>query len=203
VIDVCLAAYHRDHDVMLSMRTKLLQLLSLMLKGQWSPLTGFSLDWKPYWDAYLTWILRKDRHTVESNEQAVVDHLQALMLFILDARPYFDAFSVHAGLEGEVSGEPNHYGSLVNCALQQLRDVRSIKIFEGVTLLFACLPTRYPHFDELLPRFLTSFFALDHNSEWMFCWLTLFCRARKHSTNFNWQRLLPILLNVVRDSLDL
>jgi hypothetical protein len=143
-----------------------------------------------------------DRYDVNCSETILNDYFSAYIRFLLAARPYFDAFSEHEGLS-QWNGVENSYGSLVNYAMQKLSDQRTTAMFEGVTLLFTCLPTDYPHYDAVLPTWTQLFAGLDNNESWEYCWLSILSRARKHSQSFDWNATLPFFLSLTRDLMSL
>lgn len=53
--------------------------------------------------------------------------------------------------------------------------------FKGAGLLELFSPTEHPHYDLLVPAWLKLWALVDHSPEWDVLWLSLLCRARKHS----------------------
>ena len=194
---VLLQAFHHKDKIATNMRTKLLQVLVIVVKKSWERL-DFKLDWKLYWDEYLRILQRSDRYDINCSETILNDYFGAYVRFLLAVRPYFDPFSEHSGLDN-LNGTVNKFGSMVNYAMQKLSDQRTLSMFEGVTLLFTCLPTDYPHYDELLPSWTQMFAGLDNNETWEYCWLSILSRARKHSNTFDWGATLPFFLSLTRD----
>jgi hypothetical protein len=86
-----------------------------------------------------------------------------------------------------------------------LQDRRHAHCVDGLLMMLNCLPTAYTGYAKWLPTWVTLWAAQPNNPQWDMCWLTLLCRARKHTdvTAFDWGALLPVLTLKARELLAL
>jgi len=82
---------------------------------------------------------------------------------------------------------------IVASAMSMFSDLRSSVCVEGALLLLTCLPTIFIDYDKYLPTWLTIWTSIEHNYCWDVCWLSLFTRARKFSTQFDWSQIIGML----------
>eukprot|EP01034_Spumella_vulgaris_P023712 gene23712-29960_t len=83
--------------------------------------------------------------------------------------------------------------------MKLMEDTRHLRCVEGLILLVNCLPTNYSKYDEILPLWIQKWDLFHNNRFWDLCWLTLLCRARKHTRTFDWVALGPYLISKLRE----
>eukprot|EP01039_Chlorochromonas_danica_P006771 gene6771-7481_t len=176
----------RDY-ISMPQRLRMLQVLKLLLNKQFPYLEGFSLDWRPFWKEITSLLGREDRYEVLASESIFAEFTKGLASFINDVRLYFTTA----------------VDELVNEAMEHLADLRSSDSSQGLLLLAACLPTKFPNYDVLLPQFMDLWLAIDHNVYWDYLWLKVLSRARKYSSIEQWLEWKEVLFVKLRQLLSL
>ena len=152
------------------MKIKLLQLLTRILKYRKNCLQ-LTIEWRPFWDEIVEICTRAAKHNSIGCEHLNSRLFESLTHFIHEARAYFP---------------PSAPSEVVQAAMASLHDLRNPLAFLGLQMMVLCLPTAFSGYDEYVPRWMEVFAQIDDNEAWDACWLTLLCRARKHTTRFDW-----------------
>lgn len=184
IIDSSLSIYSKR--IAIPLKIRLLNTLSRIIKHD---VKGFVFtSWEAIWEEALSIAKRDNRVEMIGNETLNVDLLTALIQFLHHARNYLSA--------GDAM-------TVLSNAMKVLQDLRPVTCFEGIILLVNCLPTAFPQYDEYLPQWLTIWTRISGNAYWDCYWLTIFLRARKYASTFNWQDLEPLLLTKARELMQL
>jgi hypothetical protein len=167
------------------MKIKCLSLLTRILKYRKYGLS-IEIEWRPFWSEILDICTRSAKHKSIGCENLNSRLFENLIHFIHEARVYFSATAAE---------------EVVQDAMSHLADLRHPMAFLGVEQLVLCLPTKYDHYDKLLPRWVDLMAQITDNDAWDCCWLTLLCRARKFTTIFDWAAIQPQLYVKVKELL--
>lgn len=163
---------------------KVLSLLSGFFKFR---VHGFVLtQWRALWDSAVRIITRQNKSGLIANEHTNASLLVSIVNFLHAARHCIPAADI-PGILAE--------------AMAKLSDVRVVTCVEGLVMLVNCLPTNFDRYDEYLPQWVQIWSQLANNQFWDCYWLTLFCRARKHSVTFDWLGFAPVLSAKTRELL--
>jgi hypothetical protein len=173
-------------STVLSILRSLLAKRTLVLDGLWE----FS-GWKALWQEAFDYVMRTKKYGALATENVLSGHVTLIIEFLHAARRY--------------TTSPNVMDDIVNTAMQHLQDTRSPGCLQGLVLLLACLPTRYPHYGAIFHQWVQIWDEIDRNPYWDACWLTLLTRARKSLLvcNFDWHGLSPKLFTKTRQLLGL
>ena len=184
IIDCLLLLYTKR--IAIPLKIRLFNTLSRIIKHD---VKGFVFtSWEAIWEEALSITKRDNRIDTTANENLNIDLVTALIQFLHHARNYLSA--------GDAM-------TVLASAMKILQDLRPVTCFEGIMLLVNCLPTAFPQYDEYLPQWLTMWTRISGNAYWDCYWLTVFTRARKYTSTFNWQALSPLLLTKARELLQL
>ena len=184
ILDSLLLLYTKRIGIPFKIR--LLNTLSRIIKHD---IKGFVFtSWETIWEEALSISKRCNKIEAIGNEKMNVNLLTALITFLHHGRNYLSAGDAMTVLAN---------------AMKVLQDLRPVTCFEGIILLVNCLPTAFPQYDEYLPQWLLIWTRISGNVYWDCYWLTLFTRARKYTTTFNWQEIGPLLLSKTRELLQL
>jgi hypothetical protein len=161
-------------------KESLLANICQLLGKKYLQVPNFVLPWRQLWEEALSLVTREDRKDSEISDSNVGRVHTAIVQLLHKCRSYIP------------KGDVDH---IVETAMTKLANTAQPSCVEGLILLLNCLPTAYDSYDALLPRWLEIWDSMRFNAMWDACWLTLFCRARKHSdpTNPVWNKLSPLL----------
>lgn len=159
--------------ISIPMKIKTLTLLTRILKYR---KYGYdvSIPWRPFWMEIVDICTRAAKHKSIGSESLNSKLFENLIHFIHEARCYFSDADAD---------------EIVLDAMSKLQDLRHPMAFLGVEQLVLCLPTKFARYDEFMPQWVTLLAEISDNEAWDCCWLTLFCRARKYSSSFDWSSL--------------
>lgn len=144
----------------------------------------FVFDWKVIWTEVRAIMTRSNKLECICNPNLTADFMSAATGFLHCARYLIDQQSA---------------AEIVKEAMSLLVDVRSSVCYEGLLMLINCLPTNFEFYDEYLPQWVVIWSKLQYHQHWDCCWLTLFTRARKYATSFDWGSLSPFLISKARE----
>lgn len=171
------------------LRKRLLNTIKSMRKKSEVYMEDFKFDWRVVWEDIMDILSRIGRHEPLTSELNLSDYLGLLVGFLHSSRGY---------IKTDIVGSPT---CIVEMAMTQLQDTRLQTCIEGVLLLVNCLPTDFAHYDRYLPLWIEIWATVESNVFWDCCWLTLLCRARKHTVSFDWKFLYSLLLCKTRQLL--
>lgn len=174
---------HRD--VSIPLRTKTFKTFTKLLKDEKIGLS-LELHWQPYWDELIS--ICKRTNTRVASDALNGQLFEAMLGFLHHARRFVPAVEA---------------SRIAEQAMDLLQDTRTALCVEGLQLLVVCLPTSFDAYDAYLPKWVHLLDSICGNRSWDACWLTLLCRARKHSKSFDWASLVPLLERKLRDLLRL
>lgn len=194
LVNAMLELYRAKEKVSILFRIKALNVLIVMLNKKWEKL-DLSLDWRPFWDEMMSIIMRENRHELVGSDSVMVQHISKLASFISKARPYYDITANGDSADGK--------GVIYQQAEASLRDLRVPSCIEGPLLLMTCLPTKWDHYDAVLSHWMDLWSSINQNTVWDLCWSTIFSRAVKHTTTFNWKPYVPFFLQKIKELLSL
>eukprot|EP01033_Poteriospumella_lacustris_P008883 gene8883-6391_t len=194
LVNAMLDLYRAKHKVSILFRIKALNVLIVMLNKKWEKL-DLSLDWRPFWDEMMSIVMRENRHELVGSDSVMVQHINKLASFISKARPYYDITANGESTDGK--------GEIYLRAEASLRDLRVPSCIEGPLLLMTCLPTKWDHYDAVLTHWMDLWSSINQNTVWDLCWSTIFSRAVKHTTTFNWKPYVPFFLQKIKEILPL
>eukprot|EP01038_Epipyxis_sp_PR26KG_P007614 gene7614-10367_t len=149
---------------------------------------GVTFSWKTFWDDCIDITRRTDRHLATISDHILLEYFGKLAEFLHHCRMYIDS---------------NAADQIVSIAMKSLSDIRTPTCLEGILLLLNCLPTKYSGYDQWLPIWIETWSKISNNASWDCCWLTLFTRARKHSSSFDWSSISPSLYAKLNELLQL
>jgi hypothetical protein len=161
------------------MKIKTLNVASKILKYRKHCLQ-ITLPWEPFWNEIFSICTRASKDHSIACEDLNLKTFEALINFVHEARHYF---SSDAALQ------------ILQEGMNLLEDLRNPLCFFGLQMMVLLLPTDLPRavYENILPKWIELFSLMAENEAWDCCFLTLFCRARKYLTTFNWTSLLPLL----------
>lgn len=161
------------------MKIKCLNVAVKILKYRKSCLNVI-IPWEIFWDEIFTICTRTAKDQSIACEGLNMKLFEALTNFVHEARHYFPSDS---------------YVKILTEGMNLLEDLRNPMCFFGLQMFILLLPTSLPPsaYDEILPRWIALFTKISDNEAWDCCFLTLFCRARKYLTSFDWTTLIPLL----------
>jgi hypothetical protein len=148
----------------------------------------FVLDWQCLWDeAY--GLFTREKKTGPIGSDVLVSKLASIIIKLLYCTRYL------------VSAEDAD--AVVATAMARLRDERDVKFVEGLLLLNNILPTAYAKYDDHVAEWMKIWLSKPHNAHWDVAWLTMLCRARKHTTKYDWSALSSTLMIKAKEQMDL
>lgn len=189
-----LKLYQATNKVSIVFRIKALNVLTVMLNKKWEKLDIY-LDWQPFWDELMKTIMRENRYELVGTDSLMVQHISKLASFLSTARPYYDC------TDGGKFDDPR--GNVFAKAEAFMQDLRMPNCIEGPLLLLSCLPTKWDHYDAMLPRWFDLWSSINQNHTWDLLWSVILARAVKHSTTFDWTPYVPFLLQKIKELLHL
>lgn len=155
---------------LLSMLRNQIRKKTLNFSGQWE-----FVHWRELWEEAFGIVTRARKHQVIASEAVLSGHVTTIIDLLHSARRFINSQAV--------------MDEMVAMAMALLQDTRTPACLQGLVLLVTCLPTHYARYDEMLPQWVAIWNSIEHNAAWDASWLTLFARARKHTSSFDWRAL--------------
>ena len=155
-------------------KVKILEMASSRIRRKHVQYEYVLNDWRKLWEEALDFVTRDNIGGSTCNSTLVGTLVVRIVSFLHDARNHIPAGDVEA---------------LVAEAHDKLKDTTNMQNTEGLLLLINCLPTAYANYDAAVPVWVKLWTRISHNSMWDCLWLTLLCRARKHTRTYDWSQL--------------
>jgi hypothetical protein len=176
------------------MKIKSLHLSTHLMKYRKHCLTSV-IAWEPYWKELFTICTRSSKDQSIACEGLNMKLFEALSSFLHEARQYFSSPDPSSPDPSSTLTTTAAAQEILKEGMNLLQDLRNPLCFFGLQMLVLLLPTALSSsfYDEILPTWVELFALISDNEAWDCCFLTLFCRARKYSSSFNWMTLLPLL----------
>eukprot|EP00605_Chrysophyceae_sp_TOSAG23-4_P000346 GSChrysophyteH1.ASY1.ANO1.393.1 assembled CDS len=178
-----------EKNVSFDQKVKILELLRNLVKRKHTKVDYELTQWRELWNESLTYILRDEKWKGHScNNQMLIKLVGNIIGFLHDARRQIPRADMT---------------TIVEEATVKLEHTAHIQSIEGLLMLLNLLPTDYDDYDSHLPAWVDVWKRISHNPMWDSCWLTLFCRARKHTRHYDWSQLAPIFHSKARELMSL
>ena len=152
-------------------KVKILEFSRTLVNRKYPPFNFEFNSWRVLWEEALGYITRDGNSGALCSTSLMSKLLENIVSFVHAARCYIPAADMD---------------KIVEEAHAKLSNRNNMQCVEGLLLLINCLRTDYTNYDAVVPRWIGFWTSVAHNSTWDSLWLTLFCRARKHTHNINW-----------------
>jgi len=187
LVSLMMQAYF-EKKLAFDQKVKILEVARSFVKRKHTPFEYAFKDWRKLWDEAVGIVTRDSNGGSTCNQTLVATLVDNIVAFLHAARHHIPAADVQ---------------QMVAEAHTKLEDVNNMQSAEGVLLLINCLPTVYLDYDKVLPQWVRLWTRIAHNAMWDSLWLTLLCRARKHTRTFDWSQLSSLFSVKARELMSL
>lgn len=183
----CLHDCYVSQKMSSATQSRMLQVMTDLCKER-KYFKNFHVDWRVFWNQSIAIATRTKKAESMASAEILVEVLTKSATFLHEARHFI---------------QPDEVEKIVEESMAILTDTRQQGCTEGLLMLINCLPTKYAHYDTMLPIWLKLWTSIQHNVSWDACWLTLLCRARKHCPQFDWRPYVSLMLVKTKELLQL
>lgn len=171
------------------LKTKLLEKLSVILKNK-SDRIDVLVDIRMVWEQLMDHVLSRKRYEDNSSDSILNAYVKKLGVFLYECKKY-------CVLDRDLSV----ISSFLSDAHNLLQNIQNDSCFQGLLLIYFCLPENYPDVAAMIPSWINSWASIQRNIYWDYLWLKIFCRIRKTAVEFDWKQLKGMLFSKSREYL--
>ena len=187
ILNTFMSAY-RHQELSFQSKGKIILTSNMLLKKKHTRVNFIFNDWRLFYNEAKDIIMRNKNSNNTANHNVLSSIVDNIINFVHDSRQYIPSTDIPLIIEE---------------AHNLLEDSHNLQSIEGVLLLLNALPTNYDKYDDVLPHWIEIWKRIAFNSHWDACWLTLFCRARKHTHTYDWSQLNALFQSKARELMSL